>query len=153
MEPSPEPQAPVAAQERDCVARRWSRVQADGKEGGTEGDKQGGNAGDQAGGASMVVEQRASSPIIRRAAAFRIKYRKETACLPVMQVGFHPANRNGQPPSSDRCISLLKDILAIGFDPDEVHTGGVCVESLPGCRLFEEFNADSVEGNECWAAF
>ena len=103
---------------------------------------------DNADGASAAAEQRSGSPIIRRAAAFRVKYRKERARLPVAQVGFHPANRNGQPPSSDRCISLLKDILQLGFDADEPHHGGVCVEWKQGCHKLGTFNAEAVEGND-----
>ena len=106
------------------------------------------SVGDKEDNASAGAEQRSHSPIIRRAAAFRMKYRKDRARLPVSQVGFHPANRNGQPPSSDRCISLLKDILALGFDAEEPHHGGVCVEAKQGCLQLNKFNTEAVEGNE-----
>ena len=70
-----------------------------------------------------------ATPLITRAAAFRCKYRKhESVRLLISQVGFHPANREGQPPSSARCVSLLQEILDIGFDVGEANAGGVVVE-------------------------
>ena len=70
-----------------------------------------------------------------------------------MSVGFHPANRDGQPPTSARCESLLGEILDIGFDVEEANTGGVCVESLPDQkRQLQKFNTESCEGDERMAA-
>ena len=55
-------------------------------------------------------------PLIRRAAGFRVKFRRDggLVCLPLQQVGFHHQNRDGQPPNGDRCASLCVDILALG---------------------------------------
>ena len=71
------------------------------------------------------------SPIITRAASFRVRYRKHASVrLAISQVGFHPANRDGQPPSSARCVSLLQEITQIGFDVEEANSGGVVVEPV-----------------------
>ena len=42
---------------------------------------------------------------VRLAAALRTKYRREGGVvrIPVEQVGFHPKNRDGQPPNGSRC--------------------------------------------------
>ena len=62
--------------------------------------------------ASAIAEPTAGSaavdldlPLIRRAAGLRTKYRKHDAPihLPLDQVGFHPKNRDGQPPNGERC--------------------------------------------------
>ena len=88
-------------------------------------------------------------PLITRAAAFRAKYRKHDAVrLPIAQVGFHPANREGQPPSSARCISLLQEILDIGFDDGEANAGGVVVEAVSTQAQLEQFNTEACEGDE-----
>ena len=81
-----------------------------------------------------------AAPLITRAAAFRTKYRKhESVRLPISQVGFHPANREGQPPSSARCVSLLQEILDIGFDVGEASAGGVVVEAVATQAELEHF--------------
>ena len=86
-------------------------------------------------------------PIIRKAAAFRIKYTKHTSLLrlPVEQVGFHPKNRDGQPPNGERCCQLADDIVRIGFDRDEADAGGVCVEQKPGTSTISAFNLKACE--------
>ena len=90
-----------------------------------------------------------TSPIITRAAAFRVKYRKHASVrLGISQVGFHPANRDGQPPSSARCVSLLQEILDIGFDVDEANAGGVVVESVTNQAKLVDFNIEACEGDE-----
>jgi hypothetical protein len=89
-------------------------------------------------------------PMIRRAAAFRLKYRRPggLVCLPLQQVGFHPQYREGQPPNGDRCASLCDDILALGFDAEEANAGGICVEQRPGCHTFEDFNKAACDGDD-----
>ena len=78
-----------------------------------------------------AIPRQDTGPVITRAAAFRVKYRQhESVRLPISQVGFHPANRDGQPPSSARCVSLLGEILDIGFDVGEANAGGVVVEAV-----------------------
>ena len=68
--------------------------------------------------------------------------------LPISQVGFHPANREGQPPSSARCVSLLQEILDIGFDDGEANAGGVVVEAVSTQAELEQFNTEACEGDE-----
>ena len=90
-----------------------------------------------------------ATPLITRAAAFRCKYRKhESVRLLISQVGFHPANREGQPPSSARCCSLLQEILDIGFDVGEANAGGVVVEAGSTQATLEQFNTEACEGDE-----
>ena len=92
--------------------------------------------------ASVITEPSVSGPVvdldlplIRRAAAFRIKYRRHEHLLrlPLEQVGFHPKNRDGQPPNGERCCQLAEEIARLGFDRDEADAGGVVVEQRPGC--------------------
>ena len=81
-------------------------------------------------------------PVIRQAAAFRIKYRKAECPfrMPVDPVGFHLGNRDGQPPNGMRCLELRKDILSIGYDSGEADSGGIAVEEKPGGTRLQDFN-------------
>ena len=90
--------------------------------------------------------------IVRQAAAYRTKYKKQMKIrIPVIQIGFHPANGHGQPPSASRCISLLQDILDIGFDAEEADNNAVCVEANRGDESIQEFNREAVDGIEAMA--
>jgi hypothetical protein len=86
-------------------------------------------------------------PLIRRAAGLRTKYRKHDVLirLPLDQVGFHPKNRDGQPPNGERCCQLTDDIVRLGFDRDEADAGGVCVEQKPGTFTIAAFNLKACE--------
>ena len=88
--------------------------------------------------------------MIRRAAAYRVKYRRGggLVCLPLQQVGFHPLNRDGQPPNGDRCAQLCVDILALGFDTEEANAAGICVEQRPGRHTFDDFNKAACDGDD-----
>ena len=83
-----------------------------------------------------------TEPMIRQAAAFRIKYRQVGSPFrfPVEMVGFHPCNRDGQPPNGMRCLELCKDILSIGYDSGEADSGGIVVQEKPGSTRLHEFN-------------
>ena len=87
--------------------------------------------------------------IIRRAALLRSKYQKhrETVALPVSQVGAHPANRDGQGPSSSRCLELTSTILRFGFDSVEANSNGVLVEQKPGSDHIQAANKRFAEGD------
>lgn len=88
--------------------------------------------------------------IIRRAAALRVKYRRHDGALiriPVEQVGFHPSNRDGQPPSGSRCLELARDILQVGFDVQEANCGGVLVAARPGDFSIHDFNEAGCDGD------
>ena len=67
--------------------------------------------------------------LIRRAAALRTKYKKDATLvrIPVMQIGCHPDNRDGQGPSGCRCLELTSKILTVGFDAVEADANGVLV--------------------------
>ena len=88
--------------------------------------------------------------MIRRAAAYRVKYRRAggLVCIPLQQVGFHPLNRDGQPPNGDRCAQLCVDILALGFDTEEANAAGICVEQRPGHHTFDDFNKAACDGDD-----
>ena len=72
--------------------------------------------------------------LIRRAAALRAKYKKhdELVRIPVSQIGAHPDSRDGQGPSSSRCLELTNTILRWGFDAVEADSNGVLAEQKPG---------------------
>ncbi len=88
-------------------------------------------------------------PMVRKAAACRIKYRREGGLvrIPVEQVGFHPTNRDGQPPNGSRCMELFKEILDVGFDAEESDNGGIVVEARPGSRAVHDFNREACDGD------
>ncbi len=90
------------------------------------------------------------TPLVRRAAAFRIKYRTHDVRIriPLEQVGFHPKNRDGQPPNGERCAKLCDDILALGFDAEEADSGGVLVQQKPGTSLISDFNMRACDRDE-----
>ena len=90
--------------------------------------------------------------LMRRAAALRVKYRMHWMVrIPVMQIGAHPANRDGQGPSASRCTQLLEKILIMGFDPGEADSNGVLVEQKPGATHIHDANARFVEGDPALA--
>ena len=90
---------------------------------------------------------------VRRAAALRIKFRRAGGLvrIPVEQVGFHPANRDGQPPNGSRCAVLFKDILEVGFDAEEADNGGIVVEARPGSTVLHDFNKKACDGDSLHA--
>ena len=83
---------------------------------------------------------------VRLAAALRTKYRRGGGVvrIPVESVGFHPKNRDGQPPNGSRCAELFKDIFGVGFDAEESDNGGVVVEAKPGSTVLHDFNKKGV---------
>ena len=95
------------------------------------------------------MENRQTS-LIQRAFALRAKYRINERNVRVApnHIGFHPANRNGQPPSADRCASLLSDILGQGFDANEADCNGALVQETPGKTTVHDFNMKSCDGDE-----
>ena len=90
----------------------------------------------------------AVEPLVRRAAALRVKYKRSGGPIriPVEQVGFHPSNRDGQPPNGARCVELCKEILKIGFDREEADNGGVVVAQKPGSPALHDFNQKACDG-------
>ncbi len=108
--------------------------------------------------APAVADPRASAvadppgmdePMVRRAAALRTKYRRPggSVRIPVEQVGFHPKNRDGQPPNGSRCLELFKEILEVGFDGEESDNGGIVVEATAGSSTIHKFNRDACDGD------
>ena len=91
--------------------------------------------------------------IIRRAAALRTKYKKHPTLMriPVMQIGSHPDNRDGQGPSGSRCVELTSKILAVGFDAVEADANGVLVEQKPGSTHIADANKRFANGDELLA--
>jgi hypothetical protein len=87
--------------------------------------------------------------MVRRAAALRTKYRRQGGLvrIPVEQVGFHPKNRDGQPPNGSRCMELFREILDVGFDAEESNNGGIVVEAHPGSTAVYDFNREACFGD------
>lgn len=87
--------------------------------------------------------------LIRQALALRAKYRvgSDRVRVAPWHIGFHPANRNGEPPSGERCQSLLDAILGGGFDPGEADCNGVLVQAKPSGDTIHAFNAKACDGN------
>ena len=87
--------------------------------------------------------------LIRKAAALRVKYRKhpELVRIPVMQIGAHPDNRDGQGPSGSRCLELTGKILKVGFDAVEADSNGVLIEQKPGGSHIRDANARFADGD------
>ena len=101
---------------------------------------------------------KAEPTLIQRSYAIRSKYRinQELVRVAPGHIGFHPKNRGGQAPSSDRCQALVADILGKGFDGCEADTGGVLVQSAPDDNTqnsgsIRQFNLLATEGNEFMA--
>ena len=55
-------------------------------------------------------------------------------------VGFHPENRNGDPPNGERCADLFQMIFKAGFDSEEANTNGVVVAQRPASTSISDFN-------------
>ena len=88
--------------------------------------------------------------LIQQALVYRAKYRINDKSIRVSpaHIGFHPYNRNGQPPSSERCVNLLSEILVSGFDPAEADCNGVLVQEKPGDATICDYNTQACEGND-----
>ena len=90
----------------------------------------------------------AQDAMIKQAAALRAKYRRPNKIrIPVEQLGFHPCNRDGQPPNGQRCMELFIRILNNGYDVEDADAGGVAVAVKPGCRHIEKFNIEACDGD------
>ena len=69
---------------------------------------------------------------IRRAMAYRVKYRIEDAKrqMDLSLLGVHPRNRGGVYPSPETVQNLTLALLETGFSVDEANHEGVCVQEL-----------------------
>ena len=99
------------------------------------------------------LHKKVSETLIRQASALRVKYRCAggQVRIPVEQVGFHPCNRDGQPPNGERCARLCEEIINMGYDADEANNSGVVVQQQPGTSTIGHFNARSCECDEYMA--
>ena len=104
---------------------------------------------------AVVSAKAVSEPVIRRAAALRVKYRvilgNEGIRVPPEQIGMHPKNRDGAGPSGERCSQLLRDILHMGYDPPEANAGGVLVQEHPTIPYILPFNKKYTDGDDSLA--
>ena len=78
----------------------------------------------------------AEAGVIRKAMAFRVKYRVVHAGqvqrrIQLAAMGVHPSNRGGVYPNQDRVKGLGVDILRWGADCEEADHNGVTVEEIP----------------------
>ena len=106
-------------------------------------------------GSNEVTRGDGELSLIRRAAALRLKYKKndQLVQIPVMQIGAHPENRDGQGPSSSRCYELLGKLLGMnqGFDVVEANSNGVLVEQKPGSTHIQDANSRFADGDDLLA--
>ena len=66
-------------------------------------------------------------------------------------MGFHPENRNGDPPNGERCADLFQMIFKAGFDSEEANTNGVVVAQRPAGTSISDFNKTYTEGDPLFA--
>ena len=69
--------------------------------------------------------------LIRRAMAWRVKYRVASRRIPIASLGVHPMNRGGVYPQPEVVKGLALEILRLGFNRAEADHEGVCVEEVP----------------------
>ena len=81
-----------------------------------------------------VQDQEELAGLIRKAMAYRVKYRIPGGKkrISVELLGVHPLNRHGIYPNEHRIQTLGQDILRDGFNLSEAHHEGVCVQEVPG---------------------
>ena len=73
-----------------------------------------------------------SASVIKRALAYRAKYRVESKkVVPPFEVVPHPVNRGGDPVNSIRTQELIRAIFKDGYDPIEANSNGVLVQGKP----------------------
>ena len=91
--------------------------------------------------------------LIQRALELRAKYRvsAELVRISPIHIGFHPSNRGGVPPSSERCKQLLQAILETGFDPQAADCNGVLVQEKPGSLAIQAFNNNACKDDPMMA--
>ena len=96
---------------------------------------------------SVVMEGNDHS-LVQQAAALKVKYRAftEPVRVPPSLIGFHPANRSGEPPNGDRCRKLFDSIYKGGFDDNEADCGGVLVQEKPGGTAYHDYNVRFAKG-------
>ena len=97
-----------------------------------------------------MATQTCQLSLIQQALVFRGKYRVNDRSIRVSpaHIGFHPSNRNGQPPSGERCVALLSEILSSGYDPAEADCNGVLVQEAPSSTFIADYNVQACEGND-----
>jgi hypothetical protein len=86
-------------------------------------------------------------PLIQRSYAYQAKYMTDRIRVAPIHIGFHPANRGVQPPTAERCLELLKDIVESGFCKEEAVSGGVLVQAKPGSTEIHDFNVNACKGS------
>ena len=69
--------------------------------------------------------------LVRKAAAFRAKYRVSNKTISLCRMAVHPQNRGGVYPQPDTVRNLGLNIMAKGFSQREANHEGVCVEEMP----------------------
>ena len=74
--------------------------------------------------------------LVRKAMAFRIKYRvsEKKHRISLSRLGVHPQNRGGMYPQPDIVRNLGLTIMATGFNESDANHEGVSVEEMPFCE-------------------
>ena len=84
----------------------------------------------------MSLEKEADLGVIRKAMAFRVKYRivehgQAKRRINIGAMGVHPKNRGGIYPNEDRVKQLCVSILQVGCDEADANHNGVVLQEIP----------------------
>lgn len=86
---------------------------------------------------SAPVSSKPEIGIIKRALAWRAKYKLRTERVPPGLVVPHPKNRGGEPMAPLRVQELFEGVHKDGFDPQEANVNAVAVEDNPAKPVFQ----------------
>ena len=81
--------------------------------------------------AETAVAVAMNEGLVRKAAAFRAKYRVSNKTISLCRMAVHPQNRGGMYPQPDTVRNLGVQNMATGFNWREADHAGVCVEDMP----------------------
>ena len=93
--------------------------------------------------AETAVAVAMNEGLVRKAAAFRAKYRVSNKTISLCRMAVHPQNRGGVYPQPDTVRNLGLNIMAKGFSQREANHEGVCVEEMPYCERTKQSSGSS----------
>lgn len=99
-----------------------------------------------------MTTAKGAETLIQQMYKLRDEYRIATERIPPQLVGFHPLNRNGEPPSGERCLKLTAEIFKRGFDPNEADCNGIVIMEPKDTSVFHDFNVKACDGDDKLAA-
>ena len=96
-----------------------------------------------------MAEPALGETVHKQAAALRTKYYVGKYRVRPGFVGFHPANRGGQAPNGERCVTLLKNIIRDGYDAAEGDHFALLVQEMPGENMCSRSTTTPCTGTPC----